>query len=154
MTSHTRAEVEALIERTEAYAGLLRVYGDVRESPTLSELWAGCKDAAPVLAAAHATLRALLDEREHSRTALAAWHTIFGTTQLTHAAARLEKTEADLARIARGIEDMQHELREARELRQARELLLDIHDEPSACVTIELVDRIHAFLARKQEPHT
>lgn len=37
-------------------------------------------------------------EENEARTTLAAWHSVFGTTQLTHAKARLEKAESDLAR--------------------------------------------------------
>jgi hypothetical protein len=38
-----------LVERAHIHAGLLSAYGTVQNEPTENELWAGCKDAAPVL---------------------------------------------------------------------------------------------------------
>ena len=38
-----------LVERAHVHAGILSAYGNVQNEPTESELWAGCKDAAPVL---------------------------------------------------------------------------------------------------------
>jgi len=40
----------------------------------------------------------LLDEVVRLKTQLAAWHSVFGTTQLTHARARLEAAEEKAAR--------------------------------------------------------
>ena len=51
------SDLSRVLERAEAFAGLLAAYGNTQNTPTEYELWAGCKDAAPVLADAARLIR-------------------------------------------------------------------------------------------------